>query len=284
MRDHKNAASPVTEELPQATMSPEQEHIAIAIERYVVSATIPILYDADSVADQVGTGTLFTLAGRYFLVTAQHTFHNRDAGRFAIPKSRITGDLHSLGPHQLLSADSEEADIDIAILELLDEFTISYSKSEWKSLTLNDIVRPSSTGMFVLCGYPSLYAMRKEGLITGKPATAITNRIPIPTNADPPINPALDLFFRYGPGASDLSDKNVSVPPLRGVSGASVWEYREPENTTVWAPAGCLRAVGVETSFREGSYFRAKSWEMVLEMLRRWDSGLRDAINDKWEF
>ncbi len=62
-------------------MKPEEEHIAIANERYVVGATVPILYDAPDAVDQVGTGTLLELADGHFLITAMHTFDNRASPR-----------------------------------------------------------------------------------------------------------------------------------------------------------------------------------------------------------
>ena len=39
----------------------------IALKEFAVQVTVPVLYDDPGGVDQVGTGTLFTLDGRYFL-------------------------------------------------------------------------------------------------------------------------------------------------------------------------------------------------------------------------
>jgi len=40
-----------------------------------------------------------------------------------------------------------------------------------------------------------------------------------------------------------------------------------------------LRAVGVQSSFRKGRYFRVKSWAAVLKMLRQADAALAPLID-----
>jgi hypothetical protein len=101
----------------------------------------------------------------------------------------------------------------------------------------------------------------------------------IPKEAAVPVHPALDLFFFYPAEAPTLDGKIVRMPHLGGTSGASVWEYREPGGGTFWSPSRVLRAVGVQSSFREGQYFRVKSWAAVLKMLRRADASLAPLID-----
>ena len=44
--------------------------IMVAMGEFAKQVTVPILYDDPKVLNRVGTGTLFTIAQRYFLVTA----------------------------------------------------------------------------------------------------------------------------------------------------------------------------------------------------------------------
>ncbi len=256
----------------------EDQHALVALERFAAQVTIPILYDDPKAVDQIGTGTLLTVQGRYFLVTAAHLFdEGRDPGRFAIPKGRKNADVHTLGPYQLYKA--KEPEIDIAILELHESTTIEAAKTGWRILTLENIGKPSAAGVFILCGYPSERAWRTENLIGGKPITVFTERIPQPANATPPVHPALDLFFHYSTDAPNIEGETVTTPHLRGASGASVWEYRDPPLGSLWAPEQALRVVGVQSAFLHEQYFRAKSWDMVLQMMRQADSTLEAEID-----
>lgn len=57
-----------------------------AVEEFCFKATVPILYGMeDGSADQFGTGTLFDIKDRVFLVTAAHVFEEGDLKNFSIP-------------------------------------------------------------------------------------------------------------------------------------------------------------------------------------------------------
>jgi hypothetical protein len=262
-----------------AELNKHEQSIKKAIEQFTATVTVPVLYDSPQGVDQVGTGTLLTLDGRYFLITAGHLFDGRDPGRFSIPKGRINADLHSLGPFQLWRA--KEPEFDLAILELLEEFTLSYVKAGWRVLGLENIGPASPiAGDFVLCGYPSERARRTNDAIGGGLLTVFTQRlIDIPKEAEAPVHPALDLFFFHETQAPTLDGKIAQLPHLGGTSGASVWEYCEPERDALWVPERVLRAVGVQSSFRPGRYFRVKSWAAVLKMLRKADPALAPLVD-----
>ena len=258
--------------------SPEQQHSLVALQSFAVECTVPVLYDDPAAVDQVGTSTLFTLNGRYFLITAAHIFEDRDPGRFAIPKQRANDNLHTLGPYRLIKA--KEPEIDIAVVELLEEKTLSYVKTGWRVVGLNNVAQAPLSGAFMLCGYPSQNAFRTADLIGGLPATVFTHRLlPIPPDAESPVHPALDLFFHYDRDAPTLTKRTAPTPHLGGTSGASVWVYQEPVEAILWAPEKTLKIVGVQSAFKEGSYFRAKSWEMVLQMMRQDDAALSASID-----
>ena len=264
-------------------LSVEDQQALIALQRFAVRATAPLLYDAQKGVDQVGTGTLLTLDGRYFIVTAAHIFNERDPDRFAIPKGQANAELHTFGPCKLYRANEieieNEAEIDIAILELLEQSTIESAKAGWHILTLENIGTPSADGVFVLCGYPSQNSWRTNDTIGGKPITVFTKRIPAPATAKAPVHPTLDLFFHYGLDAPNIDGETITTVHLRGASGASVWEYHNPSQGSLWLPGQTLQVVGVLAAFLHEKYFRAKSWDMVLQMLKQVDPALETAIN-----
>lgn len=259
-----------------STVDPE---IMTAIGEFAKQVTVPILYDDPAVLDQVGTGTLFTVADRYFLVTAAHLFDRTDPARFAVPSNPIRDPNPStLGRYELYRP--KEDFVDIAVLELLESATIDKVKTGWRILTLRNVWRASARGVFALCGYPSARARRVgTHLIGGSLMTAYSERMPnVPENAEQPVHPELDLFFYYDLEATGIDGKPLKTPHLGGTSGASVWEYREPAGNAIWTPERAFKIVGVQSSFRKGDFFRAKSWTFVLEILRKADASLVKAI------
>ncbi len=261
------------------TAPPTDPEIMKALAAFAASVAVPILYDDPEGGDQIGTGTLLTVDKRLFLVTAAHLFKGLDPARFAIPSVHST-QLWSLGRCNLLMPTDNEA-FDVAVVELLEEATIKRANASWKALTLANTGPASSSGLFVLCGFPSELATRRDNLIRGGRIIAFTGRMPEPPeNADQPLHPALDLFFFYDAEAVHLTGTTIATPDLRGCSGASIWDYREPPGISVWIPEQCLKAVGVQCSFRPGQYFRAKSWAAVLEIMRKCDHELAAIVSD----
>jgi hypothetical protein len=244
-----------------------------ALRAFLASVTVPILYyDPKGGGDQIGTGTLFTVAGRLFLVTAAHLFKDHDPAHFSIPSVRTT-ELWSLGRGKLLTPRDDA--FDIAVFELHEEATIARAKASWRILTLANIGPASLSGVFVLCGFPSERAERRGDVIRGSRVVVFSERIEPPENVRPPAHPAVDLFFHY----RETVD-GTKTPNLGGCSGASIYEYREPRGTAFWMPERCLTIVGVQSACLERKYFRAKSWAVVLEIMRKCDDDLAAIISE----
>ena len=243
------------------TEPPINPEIMKALGAFAASVAVPIIYDhKEAGGDQIGTGTLFTVQGRFFLVTAAHLFRFKgcDPARFAIPSVHTT-QLWSLGRCNLLIPTDEA--FDIAVVELLEETTIERAKASWKILTLANTAPASPAGVFILCGFPSERTKRTGDMVRGSRIIAFTQRMNEPPDeAEQPIHPALDLFFHYDSEASHIAGAAIATPKLVGCSGASIWEYREPQHVSVWTPEQCLRVVGVQSDWFRGKYFRAKSW------------------------
>jgi hypothetical protein len=253
-----------------------------AIEAFMFKVTVPLLYgEPDKKIDLVGTGTLFVVSERYFLVTAAHIFHECKPENFAFPRNPSGDpDLQTIGRSELYIPADKNADLfDFAVLELLEPKTIDAVKSGWETLTPEYVGRPSGGGVFVLCGYPSAVAKRDIDRIGGCIVTSYSTRLDtIPKNAKQPVDEGLDLFFKYDREATKHDGETVETPRLEGTSGASVWEYRELPNGTLWDPRKTLRIVGVQSSALHGQFFRAKAWAGVVEIFRQIDSKLAESF------
>lgn len=249
-------------------MDKEQERqMYRAVERFTAMVTIPILCDVnEETVDQKGTGTLFEHEGRLFLVTASHIFDEMDPKDLVIPSTQTT-ELHGIGPYDLVRADKPE--LDIAVVEIKSEQTAARARSGWHILNVTNTAVASPQGVFALAGYPSERAKRTGGLLGGSLLTFYTERVDAPEDTSDPAVDDLDLFFRYDREVLTTAGEEMKAPHLRGCSGASVWEYSEPQGMLFWTPEQCLKIVGLQASFKPGRWFRAKSWAYVHEMIRR---------------
>lgn len=253
----------------------ETKEIVKAVEQFVATRTIPILWDEGEGTDinQIGTGTLFKIKDRLFLITARHVVAEdgnklTDLTRLAIPLSPRETDVQTLGHCTVILPDDEN--VDIAIFELIDRALLS-AMSDWQYLTLDDTAPASPQGTFVLCGFPSEKLSKADGLLRGALLISYTSRIEqAPENATQPVDPNLDLFFIHDRHSEDFDGKVSDSFDLKGTSGCSIWEYRDP-GEGFWMPGKVLKIVGVQSTARHGEYSRAKNWEYVKGILFKHD-------------
>jgi len=98
--------------------------------------------------------------------------------------------------------------------------------------------------------------------------SAYTERMPqVPAEAKKPVDERLDLFLHYDKEATDINGEVIQTPELGGVSGASIWEYREPPAGQLWTAEAALKIIGIQSASLKDKYARAKRWEFVMEML-----------------
>jgi hypothetical protein len=87
------------------------KEVMSAIEQFTAKVTVPVLYDDPEAAlDQVGTGTLFEIDHRLFLVTAAHLFEGVNPSNFSIPNP-LTTKLSTLGPYTIYSGPRKRTSI-----------------------------------------------------------------------------------------------------------------------------------------------------------------------------
>lgn len=242
---------------------------AIAIEKFVLNVTVPILVETDKGASLYATGTLFEIEERKFIVTAKHIFEGlSDLTKLAFPENPLKGRLFTFGSFKLAKPTDEN--LDVAVMEIQEDQTISLLKRGWQFLTLRNIAMPSPTsfkGAFFLSGYPVSLANNPGCTLRGAFATAYTQRIAVvPSEVKQPVDQDLDLFFEYGHEGMSITGKQIRTPELPGTSGAAVWEYK-PVVASIWNPESIVRVVGVQSSYVHSKYYRAKSWWAVAKVL-----------------
>ncbi|MEP6828055.1 MAG: hypothetical protein ABJA10_08265 [Aestuariivirga sp.] len=245
-----------------------------AVEKFALKVTVPIFSATNDIVDLVGTGTFFKAKNRHFLITAAHIFEDIKPADLAIPQSN-TGKrpIHLIGDSSLWTPSNDYIKtVDIAIVEIQSDETINIIESGWQSLTLDNVASPSPHGRYLLCGFPSKKARKDGEDFVGQMVLVISERLDkIPPNAAKPVDENIDLFFLYGNVAFNIDGEKVSIPILKGASGASVWQIQKQEGVKFWTPENSLKVVGIQSSALHGEFFRAKDWSYVRQMLKKID-------------
>lgn len=256
------------------------------LELYMLSATIPLVsvQTIDGIPGLLGTCTMIEVGKRVFLVTASHVLdENFDLTKMAIPTGPLRGELWTLGSCTRMVPTDDT--LDVGLLEIQTEEVQGLLRAGWRPISFDLIDMPSSSGRFVLCGYPEERTIRTVEQLQGALLTVHSDRIDVPENAEQPVRPDLDLFLLYDDSAEDLYGNRRELPALKGVSGSVLWEVREPQSGKIWAAHEVLKVVGITMRYRNGEYFRAQQWWLVAEALAQHDddevAAVGAAIGDK---
>ncbi|WP_137823614.1 trypsin-like peptidase domain-containing protein [Pseudomonas sp. D(2018)] len=239
-----------------------------AIERFLISCTVPLIYQNAQRTCVLGTGTFFEVSDRHFLVTAGHLFEGIDPNNLGVPE-RSGQDVHivTIG-HGTIYHPKDTDEHDVAVIELLDTDFLRLVQSGWQFLSMANVATPDpTTTTYIVAGHPDETVSYDSGVL--RPAALFqiyTGRYEgeVASNRS-----KFDLYLRYGQQASNTYGFKKDTPHLGGVSGASVYAVT-PSQSIIWAPEGILRIVGIQVAFVNESrkYLHAKTWPLVEHVLK----------------
>ena len=245
-----------------------------AVNEFIRSVTIPILRNHDGRVAPFATGTVFEIAERCFLVTAAHVFDNAPE-EIGFAAGRVNASTHTFGTFEIARATNRS--VDLAVAELLEVDAIERLRTGWRFLKLRNVCLPSTSGMFVLAGYPTALSKTSGKEIVGELIRVSTERIlSCPDEVADEI-PELDLFFQYRRAAVKNQRDVEPTPHLNGASGASVWEIRRSDRR-LWSPEDAAKVVGVQSSFVHSKFFRAQSWQGIVALLQQIDTAIATEV------
>lgn len=163
-----------------------------AIHNFLIDVTIPIITKIDDQYVVIGTGTLFRVAGRRFLITTAHTAEDYpDMAEWAFPTAHDTGTLQTFGKAELIRP--KEEGFDVCALELYEPAAIDIIEKGWRWLTLDDVWLPDFSAQTVyLAGFPSIRAKWDGQTLRGRmfvvPTTYYTEPPASAGNSDSPVD------------------------------------------------------------------------------------------------
>jgi hypothetical protein len=245
------------------------QHQRQALDTFGFRAAVPLFRAISEDADHLATGTFVAVGGKLVLLTARHILERSAPEHIAIAKSPEGSELRTLGNlliHKPI--DLPHTDIDILVIEIQDQDTIDIIKAGWRVVPMSIGDNVDASGEVVLIGFPSATLNRKEMQITGRPNGIITALMgDTPVDSTPVANAALDLFLQLPRQAIAIDGAVINIPPIGGMSGCAIWQFREIADGELWSPDRALRLVGIQSSAKPGSYLRGKHWAYIRHIL-----------------
>ncbi|MEA3031935.1 MAG: hypothetical protein QOG13_3260 [Sphingomonadales bacterium] len=249
-----------------------------AITQFAVEVTLPLLADGPKM---LGTGTLFTHEGRYFIVTAAHILKvdeddpgsaDIDLTGIAFPTGRGRQEtLITLGSFTV-HRPAPPSRVDVVVLELQDSETIATLKKGWRFLCFDAVAPFPFNARFILSGFP-LEGATWDGQNVGQNFLTLATD---PLHYVPKVKypePSIDRFFYLEDKGQLLDGSLREIPKLQGLSGASLWAYAEPAG--LWSPATALKVVAVQSSYSRGKWIRCADWEAVRYIFNKPEIGFQ---------
>lgn len=244
------------------------------VHNFMLRVTIPILLDAGECPDILGTGTLFRIQGRSFIVTAAHILKvddkdlysaNVDLEAIAVPTGPSRATLHTLGTFDLYRPEPP-SHIDVVVIELRTPEVVTMLEAGWHFLDLAQVASAEDAERFVLSGFLVDGARFESNNVGQKMLRLSTDRLHyLPDVAHP--EPSVDQFY-YLQDTGELPDGTMAqIPSLKGMSGASIWSYAEPREGKVWELSTALKVIAVQGAAKAKHWFRGADWKAVAAIL-----------------
>lgn len=265
-------------------MNDIDQHERKAIHKFLIEVSLPIIATEGDIFVIIGTGTLFDVAGRLFLISAAHILKQYNFDRWGFPTDPVRGDIMSFGPVELSTPNDQG--VDICIAEILDDEARTALRKGWRVLSVEDVWLPDlSADCAYLCGYPSESAKFEKNLLHGRLLIVPTSfRTDVPNAAaysSDAVRHGVDFFLDFKKPVNELTGENVEHIRIQGTSGSSIWAYRKQgwRAAQVWSPLTSLCVVGVQSAYVRNNYLRGKSWGVVFLALSQIDNQTRQTLN-----
>jgi len=240
------------------------------LERVVV----PILRYRDDSLQMHGTGTLFRIADKSFLVTASHVLKHAIDNGYSLAISDFGDGVRAVGLEGKNYSDNDE---DIAVLELSQDVVSQIPNRRFLTIhhTDRNNDRPRN-GEFMLCGYPIVLSKTTTTDLGNRkmrsyPLTSFAGIYSGETShlSDYDTQAHLLLSTPYE-DAELLAEAEVPIPSrVHGMSGCSIWQVfyngLSPEH---WTTDDAV-IVGIQTGvYTNGDVTKGTRWSIIFQFLR----------------
>lgn len=260
--------------------------VADSLAPAIWESTVPILAEQDGILRQHGTGTLFRIAQRYFVITAAHVFKEaREHGVTLriLEKEPGTKLMHIVGDFHCVRPNQGDDFYDLAVRELDKEMVEFLAGYQFVQLLDVDTTQAVVDDLYFVCGFPTKLAREarvgEAGLRLTRffaltyPHQGATEELP---NYQRDCHILLDARRKF---AVELVGTGPMPDTLRGISGCSIWKTNlmtvGREN---WTPAHA-RIIAVQTQvYTKAQLIRGTMWKIVANLFHKAYPELQPAL------
>lgn len=263
----------------------------LAIREFCQSCTVPIIGENSEKAVIDGTGVLFKINNRSYLITACHVAKNilQYSDSYGMPVAKSKSGVFSFKYCEAIlpKRQQEQKLYDAALIELTkNELLTKHLSENYQFLTIDNIGKYNNNcSDFLLAGYPKILSPNIGNFkILGKFFMLITPHYVgtidsfIETDADS------DIFLDYGKSVLDNSGNIVDAPALEGISGGTIWAINTGlPDKLIWSAQDYIELVGVDVSYCTPSqkYIRGVKWNVVAHLFGEVDPVAKELIIEK---
>jgi len=247
------------------------ERMQAALHPLFLSCVVPISCSRDGVFGVCGTGTLFRVANKSFLVTASHVYDEAEKRGFQLAICDLVPTTPAIPLHGRIQGHDH---YDVAIWELPQDVVDGLPNRSFLTVHHADREgRRQSQGGYCVHGFPVAFSSVDLGneLVKANPFTfwagtyqADTSNF---TNYDPKIH---ILLHTPREGVHWAGEGPPPIPDtLHGMSGCSIWQaYYEGLSVKHWTPNDAV-VVAVQTGvYKNGTIVKGTRWWVVDRIIR----------------
>jgi hypothetical protein len=260
------------------------DHVAREFDRLFAATVVPVAGVVDKRVFQYGTGTLFQIGERRFLVTAAHVVNkaNQQRARLHIPDC-LEGDAQLISLHGLAGYGGDSP-LDVVAVELPEKIAAQMPKRRFLRQAEITHDEDSALDVFYLFGFPGSFSAPMPTGVSGICLHGIgilTDRYSESTERFGAYDARLHVLCNM-PEPDQTHAHGVPFPQeLRGISGACLWRVTQGGPFEDWT-ADQIRAAAVQTAvYQENNSRRAiqsTRWGVVSAMIQMKYEDLRPSF------
>lgn len=242
---------------------------ADAVDRYIASCTVPIVEELGDKAAVLGTGNVFEVLGRFFIVSASHSFEDFDPDRVGVLARTVDGRRAYLTLNNCTRYYWPDDGLDVTVIEVPNGPLLADLRRTYQCLVPEAIApHGQQFSEYVIVGYPRDVAVVGPGSLEPRvikiTSTLFEGALPSNFRRDREFLLAFDKY-----GWDEKGNRQESVR-LHGVSGAAVWGIVGPSQVCgLWSARTSARVTGVQIACKEDSYIRCHQWWLLARMFEK---------------
>jgi len=249
----------------------------------VTRSTVAVFGHGNGVTQQFGSGVLFKIANRHFVLTAAHvvdhgTIHKIpfaispvkpgeppiqltgvDTGTTPVPSGRKENDPHM----------RDDDPLDVGFVELTSEM-VARTCGEARFATLDEVDTTDGLlqGCYLIYGFPCKFSAvnEKTRIAYSQAFRYLTDLYDEPTDR---FDPAAEIRLKYPEVGMTYEQRRIQVPNPKGMSGCGIWRIMDMKPPSMWTRSDVKLAAIDHMWHGQRRYIQGTRLRVLMFMLYR---------------